>query len=61
MKVKRGQIWRDNDPRTPRQLKVVKLDGMYAICENTALKRRTRVRLDRFKPVRTGYTLVYDS
>jgi hypothetical protein len=60
--VKISQIWKDNDPRTDqRQLKVVKIEGEFAICENTRLKRTTRVRLDRFRPGRTGYTLVYDS
>jgi len=61
VKVKPGQVWKDNDPRTPRRLKVVSIEGEYAVCENTDLKRRTRVRLDRLKPGRTGYTLVYDS
>ena len=60
MKVKPGQIWSDNDPRTPRKFKILVVGTSKALCENVDLKRKTRIRLDRFRPGRTGYTLLYD-
>lgn len=67
--VRVGQIWRDNDKRAKgRHVKVVEVDGTHATValwmtrsasSNTAMPgRRTRIRLDRFRPTSTGYTLI---
>ncbi|MGX1129938.1 hypothetical protein RKD49_002128 [Streptomyces glaucescens] len=63
-----GQIWQDNDPRSDgRRLRIVEIDGTHAVCEeaprpgrNGQAKpgRRTRIRLDRFRPTSTGYRYV---
>lgn len=69
--VRPGQIWRDNDKRAKgRHVKVVDVDGTHATVKlwmtraassSTATPgRRTRVRLDRFRPTSTGYVLVRD-
>jgi hypothetical protein len=63
-----GQVWADNDWRSRgRQVRVVEIRGIYAVVELVALAehgfgelgRRTRVRLDRFRPTSTGYRLVH--
>lgn len=62
-KVKIGQIWADNDPRSlPRQLEVVDVQTPFnvAYVKNTATGKRTRISLDRFVPTKTGYRLVKD-
>lgn len=67
--VQPGQIWADNDPRSEgRQVRIVAVDGTHATVElvtgrgvgHDAAKpgRRTRIRLDRFRPTSTGYRLV---
>lgn len=70
--VRVGQIWRDNDKRGyGRQVRVVETDATHAVVEQhvprggargaSHLKpRRTRIRLDRFRPTSTGYVLVQD-
>jgi len=64
--VKVGQVWRDNDPRqqtTVRLLTVKEIVGGRATCEVTIpgqKTKRTKVRLDRFRPTQTGYRLEKD-
>lgn len=70
--VRPGQIWQDNDPRAHgRQVRIVELTDTHALVElqvprsapqgASHLKpRRTRIRLDRFRPISTGYVLVQD-
>ena len=54
-----GQTWKDNDPRCPgRYLRVLSIEGDYAICSVVNTVRKTRVALSRFKPGSTGYTQV---
>ncbi|MGW0920145.1 hypothetical protein ACWD3J_14145 [Streptomyces sp. NPDC002755] len=63
-----GQIWQDNDPRSyGRRIRIVALTATHAICEepprpgrNGHAKpgRRTRIRLDRFRPTSTGYRYI---
>ncbi|KMS79576.1 hypothetical protein ACH49_12175 [Streptomyces leeuwenhoekii] len=64
-----GQIWQDNDPRSHgRQLRIVEIDGTHAVCELVVPRgaghqqakagRRTRIRLDRFRPISTGYRYI---
>lgn len=49
-----GQIWQDNDPRGHgRQVHILEIDDTHAVVHDG--KRRSRIRLDRFKPTRTGY------
>ncbi|WP_030344838.1 DUF6354 family protein [Streptomyces sp. NRRL S-1022] len=61
-----GQIWQDNDPRGyGRRVRIVGIDDTHATVElvvprgaghnGTKPGRRTRIRLDRFKPTSTGY------
>ena len=66
MSIKIGQVYRDNDPRTPREVKVPEV---YRIGDrpanvriiNTATKRQTVVRAGAFgSRARTGFTLVKD-
>ena len=67
-----GQIWQDNDPRSyGRRLRIVEIDATHAVVElcrprgvghNRAKPgRRTRIRLDRFRPTSTGYRYVGES
>ncbi|MER7053419.1 DUF6354 family protein [Streptomyces sp. NPDC017454] len=64
-----GQIWQDNDPRSHgRQLRIVDTDATHAVVELTVPRgaghlhakpgRRTRIRLDRFRPTSTGYRYI---
>lgn len=57
--VRVGQAWIDNDKRNPapREIKVVSLDGDHAACDILGTYRRTKIRLDRFKPTATGYRI----
>ncbi|MFD7541276.1 MULTISPECIES: hypothetical protein [unclassified Streptomyces] len=65
------QIWQDNDPRTTgRFLRIDSVDATYArvlpIAWNPTARiavalpgaRRTRIRLDRFRPTSTGYRYI---
>lgn len=57
--VRIGQIWADNDKRSAgRRVEVVAVDEKHATVKAAGGKRLTRIRLDRFKPTSTGYTLV---
>lgn len=63
-----GQIWQDNDPRSHgRKLRIIKIDETHAVVElhqprlpvsSAKPGRRTRIRLDRFRPTSTGYRYV---
>ena len=60
-----GQIWQDNDPRGyGRRIRIVEVGETHAIVElhqprqpvsSARTRRRTRIRLDRFRPTSTGY------
>ncbi|WP_438489525.1 hypothetical protein [Streptomyces sp. S186] len=69
--VQVDQIWQDNDPRMPdRYLRIVDIDTSHATVQQVAWNpedriaadlpgvRLTRIRLDRFRPTRTGYRYV---
>lgn len=69
--VRPGQVWADNDKRSAgRQVRVVSVDDTHATVvlhavrpgghQQAQLGRKTRVRLDRFRPTPTGYRLVSD-
>lgn len=66
MTVKVGQIWDDNDHRiTPgayrRRFKVLEIIGDRAVVETlNGASRKTRIKLERFRPTPTGYKLVQD-
>lgn len=63
-----GQIWQDNDQRGyGRQVRIVEIDSTHALVvlhqprhpvSSAKPGRRTRIRLDRFKPTSTGYRFV---
>jgi hypothetical protein len=71
-KVEVGQVWADNDWRSEgRTVRVVEVDATHATVElvtaaemlrgvtsTRGAGRRSRIRLDRFRPVSTGYRLV---
>lgn len=73
--VRVGQVWADNDSRGyggyGRQVRVVELTDTHAVVElhrprgvghhGANAGRRTRIRLDRFKPTSTGYRLVEEA
>ena len=55
-----GELWADNNPRWHggRSVRVVAVAGAYATVEvvrGSLVGRRSRVRLDRFRPNHTGY------
>lgn len=57
--IQAGQVWRDNDPRIPEGLiLVLGIDHQAKTADVFRInsKRRTTVRLDRFRPGSTGYT-----
>ncbi len=67
-----GQVWQDNDPRGyGRRIRIVEIGDTHAVVElhqprrvghNTAKPgRRTRIRLDRFRPTSTGYRYIGDA
>ena len=63
IKVKVGQVWEDNDSRiggaeARRRVKIVRIEGDVAVCENVATKRATKIKLSRFRPNATGYRLI---
>ncbi|MGQ4513637.1 hypothetical protein [Streptomyces sp. DW26H14] len=64
-----GQVWQDNDPRSAgRRVRIVEIDVTHATVELTRPRgtgydgakpgRRSRIRLDRFRPTSTGYVYV---
>lgn len=64
-----GQIWQDNDKRSyGRRVRIVEIDGTHAVVELVTGRgvghadakpgRQTRIRLDRFRPISTGYRYV---
>jgi len=55
-----GQIWQDNDKRGyGRRVRIVEIDGTHAVCEEvTRPRRRTRIRLDRFRATANGYRYI---
>lgn len=64
-KIRPGQLWMDNDPRsTGRRLRVVEVDDRYAYCESPAglgsKSRKSRILIDRLHPTSTGYRLIED-
>jgi len=58
-KVRPKQIWESCDPREgcPRRFIVEEIEGGMAVCLSLR-GRRTRIRLDRFRPTSTGYRLI---
>lgn len=61
--VKKGQVWLDLDGRPPnRALRVQMVGTTHATCavlvNGSPTGRRTRIRLDRFKPGARGYELL---
>lgn len=63
--VRVGQVWADNDSRSEgRKLMVMAITDGKAICSvawpDNKTRKRTAIRLDRFKPTSTGYRLVSD-
>lgn len=69
-----GQVWMDNDPRVHlhgrRFVEVLGVEDNYAVVRGFRIKvsanhkghkvpsRTTHIRLDRFKPTKTGYVRV---
>lgn len=65
IEVKVGQTWEDNDPRSkaqgilPRRIKVLEISDGKALCQHpSGLGRKTKIRLDRFRPTASGYKFV---
>ncbi|MFE9491459.1 DUF6354 family protein [Streptomyces sp. NPDC006641] len=62
------QVWQDNDPRQDdRQVRIVELADTHALVvlhqprnpvSSAKPGRRTRIRLDRFRPTSTGYRYI---
>lgn len=57
--VKVGQVWVDNDSRSKgRRVRVLEVDATHATVQSPSGQgRKTRIRLDRFRPTSTGYRL----
>lgn len=61
--VKVGQVWKDNDKRMNRTLKVTSIDRTHAYLQRVGARYAgwdARIRLDRFRPTSTGFVLVKD-
>lgn len=65
VEVKVGQVWEDNDPRQQKQgvavrrIKVLEIADGKALCQHPSGQgRKTKIRLDRFRPTKSGYKLV---
>ncbi len=63
IEVQVGQVWADNDWRSSSRehLRVVAIEDTHAVVERLNGTRRTRIRLDRFKPTSTGYRLISEA
>lgn len=62
IKVKVGQVWKDNDPRIAKRfLTVQSIEKGYAICLVSTTGRTTRIAVERFRPKATGYKLIAKS
>lgn len=67
--VRLGQVWRDNNRRTPgRELEVIGIHGNEATVKVVAHPKKSvigkwqKIRLDRFlKPRNSGYTLISEA
>lgn len=65
--VKVGQVWEDNDSRLGagahrRSFKVLEIIGERALVVTlNGVSRKTKIKLDRFRPTATGYRLVQDT
>ncbi|MFI7468183.1 DUF6354 family protein [Nonomuraea sp. NPDC049646] len=69
--VRVGQVWADNDKRSEgRRIRVLEVDATHAtvtpvdvrgMVDSRTQQRRTRIRLDRFRPTSTGYRLVQEA
>lgn len=70
-KVRTGQVWADNDPRSAgRLIKVTEVDATHAAVVNCDSRgepnpsvlraRRGRIALTRFKATSTGYRIYQD-
>ena len=61
--VQPGQVWADNDWRSAgRQIQVLEVDATHATVQSpSGLGRKTRIRLNRFRPTSTGYRLLKDA
>jgi hypothetical protein len=64
--VRVNSVWADNDKRCEgRRVRVVEIDATHATVVPVDIRaryaRRTRIRLDRFRPTSTGYRLVSDA
>lgn len=64
--VQVDSVWKDNDKRMhERYLVVCRTDSTHAVCVRcdrfggNRWKRAVRIRLDRFKPNSSGYSLVW--
>jgi hypothetical protein len=61
--VRPGQVWADNDWRAHgRTVLVLAVDETHATVQSPSGRgRKTRIRLDRFRPTSTGYRLVSEA
>lgn len=64
--VRVGQVWEDWDSRFRanqhrRLLGIIRVEGKYAYCDGLSTGKKTRIRLDRFKPNASGYRLVSEA
>lgn len=67
VEVKVGQVWEDNDPRQKkegiavRRVKILEIvDGRALVQHPSGMGRKTKVRVNRFRPTASGYKLVED-
>jgi len=64
IEVKIGQVWEDWDLRSRgamyrRQIKVLEIvDGKAVVMSPGGYGRKTRIKLERFRPTSTGYRLI---
>lgn len=60
--VREGQVWRSNDKRNPRDVEILEvlIDDGQAVTKALDGTKSVRLRLERFCPGSTGYTLILE-
>ncbi len=53
-KIKPGQIYRENDTRFVRRVRVLSVHGLFVKIENVETGRKTTARVDRFGRTSSG-------
>lgn len=58
--LKVGQVWRSNDSREIRAVRIISLGNTHAVCENVLTGVRTVIKRDSFRTGSRGFSLDKD-